>query len=157
MSAPDSVADRRLTASTLVARRDEPGNPALAARALYLLAVASYRLVPAAIVAALLTAIGTRRDVLPVALCDELKVLQDAVAPLSPAEAQAAFAEAYGGSRDAVFAQLDDRPVASGSIACVYRASLVDGRDVAVKLQRPGIRSVVARDLALITVMARAL
>lgn len=96
--------------------------------------------------------LGTRRDVLPAALCDELRLLHDAVEPMPPAEARASFAALYG---DGVFRELDEEPVASGSIACVYRAVAEDGRVVAVKLQRPGIRTVVARDLALVSRGAR--
>jgi ubiquinone biosynthesis protein len=94
--------------------------------------------------------LGTRRDVLPGALCDELSVLQDSVAPLDAARTARALAEAYGGEVDDVFAELDPRPVASGSVASVYRARLHTGQDVAVKLRRPGIERVMSEDLTLI-------
>lgn len=99
--------------------------------------------------------LGTRRDVLPATLCDELGVLRDAVAPLSPSESRSSFAEVYDGPADAALWRVDYRPVASGSIACVYRAVAADGRDVAIKLQRPGIHSIVARDLALLSRVVR--
>jgi ubiquinone biosynthesis protein len=100
--------------------------------------------------------LGTRRDVLPPALCDELRVLRHSVAPLSPAESRAALDDAYGGDAGAVLGQVDCRAMASGSIACVYRAVLDDGRPVAVKLQRPTAEAIVARDLALLAGAARA-
>jgi ubiquinone biosynthesis protein len=94
--------------------------------------------------------LGTRRDVLPAGFCDALSTLQDSVTPMSPAETAAALADAYATRRDDVFAELDTRPVASGSVASVYRARLRSGEDVAVKLRRPGIDRVMRRDLALV-------
>ncbi|RJO72518.1 AarF/ABC1/UbiB kinase family protein [Nocardia panacis] len=93
--------------------------------------------------------LGTRRDLLPRALCDELSLLQDSVEPLDAAQTAVALAEAYGADVAAVFAELDARPVASGSVASVYRGRLHTGQDVAVKLRRPGIERVMAQDLAL--------
>ncbi|QBS39491.1 AarF/ABC1/UbiB kinase family protein [Nocardia sp. CS682] len=94
--------------------------------------------------------LGTRRDLLPPALCDELSLLQDSVAPLNAAQTAVALAEAYGTEVDDVFASVDPRPVASGSVASVYRARLRSGPDVAVKLRRPGIERTMSEDLALI-------
>ncbi|MFD2472421.1 ABC1 kinase family protein [Amycolatopsis silviterrae] len=94
--------------------------------------------------------LGTRRDVLPAAMCDALSVLQDSVAPMCEAETVLALKEAYGRDADKVFAELDPRPVASGSVASVYRARLRTGQDVAVKLRRPGIERVMTDDLRLI-------
>lgn len=94
--------------------------------------------------------LGTRRDVLPAALCDELSVLQDSVAPLDAAQTAVALTAAYGADVDDVFAEIDRAPVASGSVASVYRARLRTGQDVAVKLMRPGIDRVMAEDLTLI-------
>jgi ubiquinone biosynthesis protein len=94
--------------------------------------------------------LGTRRDLLPEALCAELAVLRCQVPPISLDGARAALLAAYGGRLDTVFAELDLHQVASGSIACVYRGRLHDDRCVAVKLRRPGVCAVMARDLALI-------
>jgi ubiquinone biosynthesis protein len=91
----------------------------------------------------------TRRDVLPAALCDELAVLQDSVARLTPAQASNAFRSIYGAALYTVFSEIDEHPIACGSIACVYRARLRDHRQVAVKLQRPGIAVTMAADLLL--------
>ncbi|WP_225732135.1 MULTISPECIES: AarF/ABC1/UbiB kinase family protein [unclassified Nocardia] len=94
--------------------------------------------------------LGTRRDLLPSALCDELSLLQDSVAPLDAEQTALALAEAYGPEVDDVFAELDPQPVASGSVASVYRGRLRSGQDVAVKLRRPGIEWTMSADLALI-------
>jgi ubiquinone biosynthesis protein len=98
--------------------------------------------------------LGTRRDVLPPALCDELSVLQDAVRPLRPRQTARALDEAYGADAAEIFAELEPAPVASGSVASVYRGRLRTGQEVAVKLRRPGIERIMARDLALIRVGA---
>jgi ubiquinone biosynthesis protein len=94
--------------------------------------------------------LGTRRDMLPAVLCDELSVLRDEVTALDRAQSRAALAGVYGAELDSVFADVDYAAVAGGSVACVYRATLRDGTDVAVKLQRPGIRPLMTADLALI-------
>lgn len=96
-----------------------------------------------------------RRDALAPALCDELSVLHDAVAPMSRRQARRALAAAYGPDLDLLFDHLDLTPVASGSIACVYRAVLHDGRVVALKLRRPGISTSMATELALLESVAR--
>jgi len=97
--------------------------------------------------------LGTRRDVLPAALCDELSVLQDNVPPLDTRQTARALREAYP-DPDAVFAEFDDVPVASGSVACVYRALLHSGRTVAVKLRRPGVERLMTLDIAVISTVA---
>lgn len=93
--------------------------------------------------------LGTRRDVLPAAVCDALSALHDAVAPPPPERARAALRAVYGPALDAVFAEVEPFPAASGSVACVHRARLADGRVVAVKLQRPEAPARMAADLAL--------
>lgn len=94
--------------------------------------------------------LGTRRDVLPAALCDELSVLQDSVVPLTSAQTERALAAAYPAGLDGIFTRIDHDPIASGSVACVYRGRLASGQDVALKLRRPGIERVMRLDLALI-------
>ncbi len=94
--------------------------------------------------------LSTRRDVMPQALCARLSTLQDSVAPMSAAQTRGALAAIYGPELDTIFAEIDYEPVASGSVACVYRGRLADGQEVAIKLQRPAIEKVMATDLALI-------
>jgi ubiquinone biosynthesis protein len=94
--------------------------------------------------------LGTRRDVLPVALCEELSTLQDSVAPLSRAATLRALGEAYGADHARVLPRIDPHPVASGSVACVYRGTLPSGQTVALKLRRPGIERDMRLDLRLI-------
>ncbi|MBW4722020.1 ABC1 kinase family protein [Saccharothrix obliqua] len=93
--------------------------------------------------------LGTRRDVLPPVLCDELAVLQDDVPPMDHAETARALVEAFGDDLDGLFREVDRTPVASGSVACVYRARLRTGRRAALKLRRPGVERVMTLDLVL--------
>jgi ubiquinone biosynthesis protein len=94
--------------------------------------------------------LATRRDVLPAVLCDELSTLHDSMPSLATGAARAALVRAYGAGVDDVFQHIDPEPIASGSIACVYRAVLSSGAEVAVKLRRPGIAARMAADLALV-------
>lgn len=94
--------------------------------------------------------LGTRRDLLPAALCEELSLLADSVVPLSEEQTRRALADSYGTALDELFCEVEHEPVASGSVACVYRGRLSSGQEVALKLRRPDIERVMALDLALI-------
>lgn len=97
---------------------------------------------------------SSRRDALPGGMCDELCRLHDTVRPIGRRTAERMLDRIYGERRGDVFSRIDLLPVASGSIACVYRAQLRDGRDVAVKLRRPHIASRMAADLAIMQAFA---
>ncbi|WP_067499211.1 AarF/ABC1/UbiB kinase family protein [Actinoplanes sp. TFC3] len=101
--------------------------------------------------------LGTRRDLLPAALCESLATLHDAVAPLDRAGTRRALIEAYGTAQPDTFRTLDEEPVASGSVACVYRATLSTGETVALKLRRPGVEPIMRLDLDLMRVVATVL
>ncbi|MEV4741002.1 AarF/UbiB family protein [Streptomyces sp. NPDC049555] len=95
--------------------------------------------------------LSTRSDLLPPRVCTALGRLHDRVAPMTRAQTDRALAEAYGPEPSArPFAVFDHRATASGSIACVHRAELADGRRVAVKLRRPGIERRMRADFALL-------
>ncbi|MBM7774167.1 ubiquinone biosynthesis protein [Actinokineospora baliensis] len=91
--------------------------------------------------------LGTRRDVLPPALCAELEVLQDSVPPLDPARSRQLLDEIYGPHLPELLPDIDYKPIAGGSVACVYRATDRQGRQVALKVLRPEIRPVLEADL----------
>ncbi|MCK8515282.1 ubiquinone biosynthesis regulatory protein kinase UbiB [Methylonatrum kenyense] len=93
--------------------------------------------------------LSTRRDLLPPDIADQLSYLQDRVPPFPAADARDIITRAYGCPPDAVFARFDDVPLASASIAQVHSARLLDGREVVVKVVRPGIFRVIRRDLEL--------
>ncbi|MDY0743838.1 ubiquinone biosynthesis regulatory protein kinase UbiB [Paucibacter sp. R3-3] len=99
--------------------------------------------------------LSTRRDLLPADIVAELSRLQDRVPPF-PAEVSRALVEKAFGSRvEDLFASFDVEPVASASIAQVHFATLKDGREVAVKVLRPGMLDIIDDDLALLRVFAR--
>ena len=102
--------------------------------------------------------LSTRRDLLPPDIADELAKLQDRVPPFSSDLAVAIIERAYGRKVSDVFVDFEREPVASASIAQVHFATLKDRngqlREVAVKVLRPGMLTVIDKDLALMRMMA---
>ncbi len=99
--------------------------------------------------------LSTRRDLLPEDMADELARLQDRVPPFPGIQARLLVEEAFGRPIDEIFSSFDTEAVASASIAQVHFATLRDGRDVAVKVLRPGMLPVIDDDLALMGTLAR--
>jgi ubiquinone biosynthesis protein len=98
--------------------------------------------------------LSTRRDLLPLDVADELAKLQDRVPPFPGAESIALVERAFGRRIDELFASFEAEPVASASIAQVHFATLHGGREVAVKVLRPGMLAAIERDLALLRRLA---
>jgi len=94
--------------------------------------------------------LSTRRDLLPPDIADELAKLQDRVPPFPAEQAIAILGGVYGRPIEQVFAAFERTPVASASVAQVHLACLPDGTEVAVKVLRPGISGVIAKDLSLL-------
>ena len=92
-------------------------------------------------------AISTRIDLLPADIASELVKLQDAVPPFSSAKAKEILVEIYGQEFDEIFSEFSAEPLAAASIAQVHAAKLKDGREVVVKILRPGVNEQVARDI----------
>jgi len=90
---------------------------------------------------------SVRADVVGPRAMAELTKLQDAVPRFDTAAALAMIEEELGMPVSSVFSDISPEPVAAASLAQVYKATLVTGERVAVKVQRPGIRSVVSKDL----------
>src|SRR5690606_1131914 len=97
---------------------------------------------------------STRRDLIPLDVAIELALLQDRVPPLPSDQAAATIEAALGPSAHTLFKHFEVDPIASASIAQVHFAVLHDGREVAVKVLRPGMRDIIEQDLALMRVLA---
>jgi ubiquinone biosynthesis protein len=94
--------------------------------------------------------LSTRRDLLPADIADELAQLQDNVPPFPAAQSAAIVERAFGKPLTDVFTSFDAEPVASASIAQVHFAVLKNGREVAVKVLRPGMLRAIDDDIALL-------
>lgn len=89
-------------------------------------------------------------DILPKKYCDELMRLRSEVAPMPFSDVQEVINRSYGFPWSEVFAEIDETPFGSASIAQVHRAVLKTGEAVVVKVQRKGIYEVMARDIGLL-------
>lgn len=101
--------------------------------------------------------LSARADLLPDVWVRELTSLQDALPPVRFDAVQSVVEEELGKGIDELFASFELTPIAAASIGQVHRAVLLDGREVAVKVQRPNIESAVRGDLHLLEVFLRAL
>lgn len=99
-------------------------------------------------------AVSTRRDLLPAEVADELAKLQDQVPPFATSEALDILAAAFGRPADEVFQEFQRTPLAAASVAQVHAARLHDGREVVVKVLRPGVHKSVRRDIAVLYAIA---
>ena len=98
--------------------------------------------------------LSTRRDLIPLDIAEQLAMLQDRVPPFPSEVAEATILKALGASPYELFQKFDREPIASASIAQVHFAELHNGREVAVKVLRPGMREVIHKDLRLMRVLA---
>jgi len=98
--------------------------------------------------------LSTRRDLLPLDVADELAKLQDRVPSFPPELAAAEIERSLGIRIEDVFTSFQREAQASASIAQVHFATLKDGREVAIKVLRPGVEKAIARDLALLETLA---
>ncbi len=99
-------------------------------------------------------ALSTRRDLLPPDIADELARLQDRVPPFSGRAAREQVERALGRPVGELFSSFDETPLAAASIAQVHAATLGDGREVVVKVLRPGMRKAIGRDLEVLFALA---
>ncbi|MCA9571681.1 MAG: AarF/ABC1/UbiB kinase family protein, partial [Myxococcales bacterium] len=98
--------------------------------------------------------LSTRPDVLPEAYCKAFEQLQDDVGPLTPVQLENQLADHLGEDWRSHFERFDEQPLATASIAQVHRARLTDGREIVVKIQRPGIAAKIRADLNILHVLA---
>ncbi len=94
--------------------------------------------------------LSTRPDLLSAAYIDELSTLQDEVPPVPWSDIEILIRQQLKRPLEETFITINPVPVAAGSIAQTHKATLADGREAALKVQRPGIDLTVAQDIALI-------
>jgi predicted unusual protein kinase regulating ubiquinone biosynthesis (AarF/ABC1/UbiB family) len=98
--------------------------------------------------------LSTRPDLLPAEYIETLTELQAEVPPVAWAEVEVVIRQQLRQPLEAVFAYINPQPVAAGSIAQTHRATLKNGQEVALKVQRPGLETVIEQDTALIRLVA---
>lgn len=98
---------------------------------------------------------STRPDLLPTDIIDELVKLQDQVPAFSFEQVRDLLEHEFGEPLEQLFAEFEPSPMAAASIGQVHLARLHSGEQVAVKIQRPNIRSVVETDLEILDNLAR--
>ena len=90
-------------------------------------------------------ALATRPDLVGEAAADNLLMLQDSLPPAPYPAIRASIEQALGAPLESIYSRFDEVPVGAASIAQVHRAVTIEGRDVAVKILRPGIEDEFAR------------
>jgi ubiquinone biosynthesis protein len=98
--------------------------------------------------------LSTRPDLLPGEYVEALTDLQANVPPVTWTEVEVQIRQQLRQPLEEVFSNINPQAVAAGSIAQTHRATLKNGQEVALKVQRPGIEVVVAQDIALIRSLA---
>lgn len=99
--------------------------------------------------------LSQRPDLLPAEYIAELSKLQDQVPPFAGGLFHSALQEALEKPAEEVFKSIDPVPIAAASIAQVHRAVTLDRREVAVKIQRPGLKKILDADIEILRLLAR--
>lgn len=99
--------------------------------------------------------LSTRPDLIPPDIASELCLLQDKVAPFQSDIFTRIVEQSLGDKVENIFATFEREPLASASVAQVHAAKLKNGREVIVKVIRPGIEKVIEQDVALMLLMAK--
>lgn len=102
-------------------------------------------------------AVSSRPDVLSPEFLGELEKLQDRLPPFSTAEAFGVIESECGQPVDRLFKTLSSEPVAAASLGQVYRGTLYNGDEVAVKVQRPGVARSISLDVLVLRRLAKEL
>ena len=92
--------------------------------------------------------LALRRDLLPAAYIDELQLLHDQLPAMGFGVVRATVERALGAPLSKLFSAFSETPLAAATIAQVHEATMQDGRHVAVKVQRPGLKSIISTDIA---------
>lgn len=99
--------------------------------------------------------LSTRPDLIPPDYVEEFSNLQDNVPPFAFDEAAGQIRTELGREIEELFTKLDPAPIASASLSQVHRGTLKDGTEVAVKIQRPGVKRLIESDISLLYLLAK--
>lgn len=100
--------------------------------------------------------LSTRPDLLPPPYIAELSKLQDTVPPAPWEAIRDVITQELGHAPEEVFTTIDPQPMAAASLAQVHAATLADGEEVVIKVQRPNILATIAIDLEILAALAKA-
>ncbi|MEP7181264.1 MAG: AarF/UbiB family protein [Betaproteobacteria bacterium] len=95
--------------------------------------------------------LAMRRDLLPAAYTKELELLHDELPAMDVGTMRATVETELGAAMTDLFSSFDETPLAAATIAQVHKATMHDGRQVAVKVQRPGLDAIISTDIAALT------
>lgn len=101
--------------------------------------------------------LALRRDILPAATIVELELLHDQLPAMAMATVRGLVESELGAPLERRFSDFRETPLAAATIAQVHEATTLDGRHVAVKVQRPGLKGKIAKDIAALTFLVRLL
>lgn len=96
-----------------------------------------------------------RTDLLPLAFCKELSALHNQVETLDFKTMEKVLINHYGTEYAKTFKTLSTEPIGAGSIAQTYEACLLDGSDVVIKIQKPGIKTIIQEDIKVLHILAK--
>ncbi|MDO4797005.1 MAG: AarF/UbiB family protein [Coriobacteriales bacterium] len=99
--------------------------------------------------------LSMRSEILPKSFCDELAKLRTEVTPMSLEVVLDTLRAEYDVELEQIFSVIEEKPLGSASVAQVHRARLVTGEPVAIKVQRPNVRAVMAQDIQIMRSLAR--
>ena len=98
--------------------------------------------------------LSTRPDLIPIEICQEFAKLQDQIPPVEYEKIHRLIIAQYGKEPDKIFGSFNPVPIAAASLAQVHAAQLIDGNEVIVKIQRPGIEKIIKNDIAILRQLA---
>ena len=99
--------------------------------------------------------LSMRSEILPQPFCDELAKLRADADPMPYSTVLQVLEDEYGRPVDEIFDHIDATPLGSASLAQVHSAKLTSGEDVAIKVQRPGVRETMAQDVSIMRSIAK--
>ncbi len=98
--------------------------------------------------------LSSREDIFDQSFISEMKILRDKVRPISFSQVRLSVEESLGKKIDEIFSHVDEEPIGTASIGVVYRGVLRDGKDVVLKVRRPGIEKEIETDFSMLKFLA---